>query len=51
MVLLRPALRSTAFGRGLSYGGTVDPSPSSVFYGAEHCPPGRSGGFGRGGGK
>ena len=25
---------------------TIDPSPSSVFSGAEHCPPGLGGGFG-----
>ena len=43
MVLLRPALCSTAFGGGLSCGGPSIPLPLSVFSGAEHCPPGLGG--------
>ena len=45
MVLLRPALRSTASPQTVLRR-TIDPSPSSVFSGTEHCRPGLGGGFG-----
>ena len=45
MVLLRPALRSTASPQTVLRR-TIDPSTSSVLFGAEHCPPGLWGGVG-----
>ena len=39
MVLLRPALRSTASPQTVLRR-TIDPSPSGAFFGAEHRPPG-----------
>ena len=42
MVLLRPALRSTASPQTVLRR-TIDPSPSSALSGAEHRPPGRLG--------
>ena len=48
MVLLRPALRSTAFGGGLSYGGPSIPLPTTV-RGAEHRPPELGGALAGGG--
>ena len=49
MVPLQPALRSTASPQTVLRR-TIDPSPSIVFTGAEHCPPGLLGGLRRVGG-
>ena len=42
MVPLRPALRSTASPQTVLRG-TIDPSPSNMFFGAEQRPPGLGG--------
>ncbi len=46
MVLLRPALRSTAFGGGLSYGGPSIPLPQACCLEPNTARPGPGGGFG-----